>query len=260
MKETIFKIIVLAFLLGSFFSNTLSQINTENLYRTVPDSGLSFNAALNAVISRGNTEFSSLDANARIDYIADHYTIFTVGNIGYREGNERKIAHRGFAHIRYIHSISSWLSAESFVQKQFDAFTNLLDRNLFGLGARMFIIDQNIDSTGFAQRFMVGIGVMYENELLRVPQGYETEIPRSTNYLNYSLTISDGPVISAIAYYQPSLTYKNDWRALTTASVTFPLYKALSFISSLNYSFDNEPPQGIGKYDLEFSNGLRLAF
>jgi putative salt-induced outer membrane protein YdiY len=238
----------------------MAQVNTENMLPSSVQEGLNFSFAATAGLARGNSEFASLNTATRIDYIVPNdYTAFVVGNLDYREGNNQKIANRGFAHIRYIKQATELISPEVFVQRQFNAFTNLLDRSLGGGGVRFVFIDsQNTPDSILHIDFMLGIGAMYEKEVLRTPDRYTTEIPRSTNYLNFRLKSESGISLNSVVYYQPSLTYAEDWRFLSTAGLSFPILKNLSFIVNFNYSYDNEPPIGIEKYDLELSNGIRI--
>lgn len=241
-------------------SSLLAQVNTENMLPAADTEGLELALALTAGLNRGNSEFTSLGSNIRIDWQdSTSFTSFLVGNLEYKEGNDNKIAHKGFLHLRGIYRAWGWAAPEAFAQKQFNAFTNLIDRSLLGCGIR-FIIFESVgepDSVIHSD-LMIGVGAMYENELLRIPDGYRTEIPRSTNYINYKLRTPSGLGFSTVAYYQPSLTFASDWRFMTTASLTFPIVEGLSFIVNLDYSYDNEPPTGIQPYDLELTNGIRV--
>jgi hypothetical protein len=241
-------------------SSASAQVNTENMLPSADTEGLELSFALTAGLNRGNSEFTSLGSNIRLDWQdSSTFTSFLVGNIDYKEGNDSKIAHKGFLHLRGIYNLWDWAAPEAFAQKQFNAFTNLIDRTLLGGGIRFIIMDSEGEPDSVTHSdLMVGIGAMYENELLGSPAGYRTEIPRSTNYINYKLRTPGGIGFSTVAYYQPSLTFTDDWRSMATASLTFPIIKGLSFIVNFDYSYDNEPPTDINKYDYELTNGLRL--
>lgn len=216
--------------------------------------------SVTAGLNSGNNEYAALSSSIRMDYTVDRgLTTFLVGNLQYREGSDRKIANQGFLHYRFIHPITELISPELFLQRQFNAFTNLLDRSLGGSGIRFTIINSEDTPDSLTKAdLMIGIGVMYEKETLRRPDRYTTEIARSTNYINYKLLTPDGFGLSSVLYYQPSLRVSTDWRLLAKIGLMLPITKGVSFLVDLDYSYDNEPPIDIKNYDLALRNGITI--
>ena len=87
-----------------------------------------------------------------------------------------------------------------------------------------------------------------------------TRLVRSTNYINWTWQLDERITTSATGYYQLHLRHFQDYRILFEGSITFRLTTQLAFPLRVNLRYDNEPPTGIRKHDVEIFNGLRYTF
>src|SRR5690606_37656057 len=126
----------------------------------------------------------------RIDYAGSSYDFFLVGNYEFEEANEAKVVNKGFAHLRNILSLSPIFALEFFLQKEFNQFILLEDRNIGGAGLRMDLINLFSDSSD-AVEFFIGTGLMFENEKYNIPVSPETNLIRSTNYLTFKWQVNN---------------------------------------------------------------------
>ena len=81
-----------------------------------------------------------------------------------------------------------------------------------------------------------------------------------TNYINWTGRLDERITTSATGYYQAHLRRFQDYRILFEGSLTFQLTAKLAFPLRVNFRYDNEPPTGIRKHDVEIFNGLRYTF
>ena len=262
LKQSRFSIYLFLFLSAILiFQNAYSQVNTENLRRESLKPGWQTSIKLNYGLVDGNSEYSKLKTGARIDLNRKHNYFF--GVVDYQRGfqNNKVFINKGFIHFRNVHGMYRNLQWELFVQKEFNEFISLKDRNLVGCGitTNPHSLRQKQESNR-AFNFYFGIGLMWENELIDTTPKYETKIIRSTNYVTLKWKIDQRIDLGMVTYYQVDVKKSGDFRILSESSLTFYLTKSLSFQSSVNFRFDNEPPTYIKKYDIEMNNGVIFSF
>ncbi|MDP6751608.1 MAG: DUF481 domain-containing protein [Candidatus Poribacteria bacterium] len=104
------------------------------------------------------------------------------------------------------------------------------------------------------------MGAMWENELIDNKKLGEIEAStlRSTNFA-LIWPIDDRFSTATAGYFQMRPNNTNDFRLLVENGFGVRLSKRISLDVELNFRFDNEPPSGIEKHDLEFSNRLTLS-
>ncbi len=195
----------------------------------------------------------------RFDHITEKADYFIAGNYEFKEGNEKKIVNKGFAHLRAIVELSSLFDIEFFAQKEFNQFILLNDRNLAGSGLRTNLL--NFETKQSSLQLFLGTGAMYEREEYNTKPGVSVaNILRSTNYLTVDWRINKLVDFLLISYFQFDVKFIKDRRMLADASLNFRITDGLTFSASFNYRHDNQPAQSVKKYDLELVNGISYSF
>ncbi len=244
----------------SYCSPLAAQVNIftgETMKQMRLDPGWYNNIALDLTYRTGNTDLLTARGRFRSDYLSKRYHSFVFGSLQYgRRGGEFFI-NKGMSHARIIRRLTSHLLLESFAQKQFNASIRLSDRNLVGGGTRF---DLYPSSSKF--NIYLGIGAMWEHERIndKTEGVITTRIVRSTNYINWTGRLDEHITTSATGYYQFHLRRFQDYRILFEGSLTFQLTTKLAFPLRVNFRYDNDPPTGIRKHDVEIFNGLRYTF
>ena len=205
----------------------------------------------------GNTDLLTSRTRFRSDYLSKTYHGFVFGSLQYGRKDNAFFINKGMAHARIIRGLTSHLLLEFFTQKQFNESIRLSDRNLAGGGIRF---DLYPSSPKF--NIYLGIGAMWEHERIndKTDGVMTTHIIRSTNYINWTGRLAEHVTTSATGYYQFHLRRFRDYRILFEGSLTFQLTTKLAFPLRVNFRYDNEPPIGIRKHDVEIFNGLRYTF
>jgi putative salt-induced outer membrane protein YdiY len=247
-------------LLFLFFAiSAYSQVNTEAIRSSKIDDGFRSRIDLLFGLNSGNSEFISGEAKLRLDYIQSNYRTFLAGELAYKEGNNAVISDKGFLHGRYIYKLDSLLEPELFIQKEFNEFVLLSDRNLLGAGVRLTLSNTDFVADSSAEiDIYLGSGIMYEMEEINIIPTQITEIIRSTNYITITWKPSENFLLNSVTYFQVDINRLNDHRILNDTKLQFKITKAVSFVFNMNYRFDKEPPQGIREYDLELKNGITV--
>lgn len=247
-------------LLFFFFAiSAYSQVNTEAIRSSKIDDGFRSRIDLLFGLNSGNSEFISGEARLRLDYIQSNYRSFIAGEIAYKEGNNAVISDKGFLHGRYIYKLNELLEPELFIQKEYNEFVLLSDRNLGGAGIRFTLSNTDFIADSSAEFDMFfGTGIMYEMEEINIIPEQITEIVRSTNYLTVTWRPSETFLFNSVTYFQVDINRLNDHRILNDTKLQFKITKAVSFVFNMSYRFDKEPPLGVREYDLELKNGITV--
>lgn len=242
-----------------FTCDSLSQKNTEKFRDIKPDGFYhTTNLALN--MNKGNEEYVKYLGDYRVDLYSNNFITYMIFNFEYKEGNNRLITNRGFAHYRFIYNKGEIIEPELFSQLEYNDFLHLNKRFLLGGGLRFSFWDlQTVDSLHRIS-FETGIGIMYEYENVTDPVLPITKYIRSSNFLslryNYNKTIN----VFLVAYYQPHIKLIADYRILTENRFSFSINKNFAVFMALNLRYDSDPNPQLKDYDLEIANGITLTF
>ena len=244
----------------TFCSVLAAQVNIftdETMRQMQLKPGWYNSVALDLTYRAGNTDLLTARTRFRSDYLSKNYQSFIFGSLQQGRKDDTFFINKGMAHARIIWRSTEHFLFESFVQKQFNESILLNDRNLVGGGVRLAL---QPSSTRF--NVYLGIGAMWEHERINDKSIGEitTRLVRSTNYINWTWQLDERITTSATGYYQLHLRHFQDYRILFEGSITFRLTTQLAFPLRVNFRYDNEPPTGIRKHDVEIFNGLRYTF
>ncbi|MDB5032867.1 MAG: hypothetical protein JWQ98_108 [Chlorobi bacterium] len=236
-----------------------AQVNTEFLRRDSVRNGLHGQLGFTLAYQSGNSNFLTLAANGRIDWHAGALYTFLVANYERGRNDNDLFQNDGFLHLRLVYTLDSAVKLELFAQKEFNDFILLHDRQLAGAGVRLRVF-QTVGDSGALASLNVGVGGMFESELVDDPGLVRTSLVRSTNYLSFLWRINSRLGLNAVGYYQPALSRRADYRLLGEGGLAVALSDLLALTINVHYRFDNEPPVGVRRFDLGITNGLAVQF
>ncbi|MBS1911257.1 MAG: DUF481 domain-containing protein [Bacteroidetes bacterium] len=241
-----------------------AQVNTEAMRRELVANGVQSQLGATFEYASGNNTYADIGASYRFDLRSGPVYAFLVANYN-RGASSDDLLHKtdlyqndGFAHIRCIYSLDSVFRPEAFVQKEFNDFILLRDRDLAGAGLRMRLLNL-CDSTRTLQGDL-GIGGMFEYEHISSIPEETTRLFRSTNYIALRYSVAAGTSVGITTYYQIAPKDPHDFRVLADANLTVQLSTILSFTTSAHYRYDNDPPPAVKHYDMKIANGLGVTF
>lgn len=243
------------------------QVNTEEMRKPGVGDGFSGRAGFEFGLVSGNSDYFTVEPSLRVDFDADPVRLFF--DARYKRGVQggELFVHKGFVHLRGMRKISPVLTLESFLQKEFDDFLRLKDRNLAGGGLRIKLLDSDHENELMrkdetpapATDLYAGTGLMWENELLEESPS-AANLARSTSYISFSTRVPDKTSFSAVVYCQFDISAPSDNRLLLDAAFDFAFTSRLSFRASCRGRYDNRPPTDVKNHDLEITNGLSVSF
>lgn len=239
-----------------------AQVNTEALRGDKLKDGLSgsFSASMN--LHQGNTQILQTKVDARLDYFAQSKHLFTVANLHRGREADKPSINKGFIHLRGVQQLAAKLAIEGFTQIEFNEFIRLKNRILFGLGTRIWLLNKN------ELRLALGVGGMAEYERLYASstiagaeESLETNLIRSTNYLDLKWVINDHVILGGTTYLQPNIADFGNYRILWSSTLEVAFSTNLSLKIEAVIRYDSEPPMNVdSKYDLELTNGITYHF
>lgn len=258
-----------------------AQVNTESMRVGAEEPGWASTIDLSSSLQRGNTERDILGAGARVQYAWLHANgepetgeseetndedvqrptnvVFLTSNYSFTRLNENRFVNNALSHLRFIREHSARFSYEAFGQHQFNEFTRLEQRLLFGGGVRFRVLQ-----APRAEVFL-GTGYMLERETLdlpaALPDARRSEHHRSTNYMTVRYNSEDERLrLVETLYFQTRFDRAQDFRVLSETSFEIRLLRGLALAISLNVTHDSEPPTGVKETDVVLSNSLRYSF
>ena len=247
-----------------FASAQVNIFDAETARQMELGAGWYNNIALNLTAHAGNTDLLTLKTRFRSDYLAEKYHLFIMGNLHQGSKDSKSFINKALIHLRGIRSVSQDLAVETFVQKQFNDFIRLQDRNLVGGGFRIAPLGKVAKSESDKSfNLYIGIGLMWEDEVINDDSSeakIESNIIRSTNYVTWTWRIDERLTSAATGYYQFQPASLSDYRILFEGSIGFRLTKKLGLTTWVGFRYDNEPPTNVKKHDLEIVNGFNFTF
>ena len=147
----------IAMIFSLSITSLTSQVNTEAMRDNTNIPGAHHNLRASCSYISANSEILFINGNYRLDYNSmSQWKYFFIAKYNHAfEKSKDPFSNKGFGHVRGIYQLHPKLEIESFVQKEFNYFINLEDRELIGGGIR---------SNPFKKLF-IGIGAMYEKEI-----------------------------------------------------------------------------------------------
>ncbi len=238
-----------------------AQINTEMLREELDRTGFGNEVSFYMDYNSGNSNSNEIKTSYRGDYKANEFYTFVAGYLKYKFVEKDMVSHKGYAHLRFIYDKRDFWRPEAFSQTNFDRAANLDSRYLAGAGIRLNFIDpiDRADSSLKAE-LQIGAGAMWEREVLNYPERPETNLIRSTNYVNLNILFNPIFSVYTATYFQPAFENPSDFRIKNDSELRLKISKLLSMSVVVDYRFDNEPPPDVEKYDLEIETGINLTF
>ena len=234
-------------------SSLNSQVNTEAMRGDNLLPGVQHNLEFDFAYIAGNAELIELNGSYRADYVShSNWNGFFVWKYdrAFEKSREEKedftYTYKGFGHLRIVKPFMACTDVEGFLQKEFNHFIDLENRELAGFGFRVNPLKD----------LYIGLGIMSETEKYQyLPQ--EQNFLKSTNYLNYSFKFLEIFEMQNIMYYQFKVKKLEDYRILWDGKFIILGLKGISFHINYHYRYDKN---SINANYFEISNGLGFRF
>lgn len=249
-----------AFLLLLLWSCSAEAIvNIEGIHLSDPVEGWTTSLSVGVDGSSGNSDQLGASAGGRVQWHRNERTDYLILSYRYGKSGGRTDTNRGFVHLRHMHHLNRRVSLEAFVQGARDEFARLKLRGLAGGGSRLCLLDQAPHS-----RIFLGLGAMFEYELLRFQSGasdeLRTRLARANIYLSLKHRLTSNISVVSTTFYQPRVDEWADTRVLEQAALQVDVTSVLAFKVGLDVQYDSRPPQRVDTTDISYTTGLELSF
>ncbi|MFB0515582.1 MAG: DUF481 domain-containing protein [Candidatus Neomarinimicrobiota bacterium] len=260
-------IVCLGLLLGTLSE---AQVNTESMRRE--DLGPGFHVDLGGDVgyTDGNSNLFQNRSNLRFDYVRDWGQMFLVSYYRISKKDKAFFINKGFSHLRTVKNLRGAFYGEVFLQKEFNEFIQLQDRQLIGGGLRIkWNETEQFKALPEHLHLATGIGFMWEREEIDTgPDGTQGDpfhgslasLIRSTNYLVFNWTPKPSLGLLTTAYFQIDTRRISDYRVLARSTFNVAITKRLGLTLDMNLRYDSEPPGQVKAVDIDFSNGFSYKF
>ena len=233
-----------------FSSLIFCQVNTEAMRADNLSPGIHQEMNMSFSYISGNSEIMILRGDYRIDYQSqsDWSGHFITKYDRAFEKSEDDFTNKGFGQLRAVKQVFPRIQVESFLQKEFNYFIDLENRELIG---------GNVRFNPFKKLF-IATGTMNEKEVYQSEE--EQNFMKSTSYINYSVQLMDKVTLKNVLYYQFKLDAMDNYRILWDGTLSFQGSDWLSFYLSCNYRYDISKINPDGSSYFEITNGLGFHF
>lgn len=233
-----------------------AQVNVEPL-RSQLKEGQAINVRVSVAGQQGNTNGVQLSSGVFYG-LSGQRNLFYVqvsGDFGHTNG-ETQVA-RAFAHARYNRRVYAWLSGEVFGQWESDRFRRVQSRELFGLGPRFEIAQNEAVKVVYGASYMLEL--TERTDVVSASQRSRTQ-HRYNNYGTLLYHVSKQITLAETFYYQPRFDRLSDYWLLSVFSATFEVTPMLSSGLHLTVRHESNAPAPIKKTDSEIKSSLSLRF
>ncbi len=247
------KIISILLLLFGIFTNTKSQvINIE---------GKRFLKDTNGFVGRGDFVFNltqntqqilTFGINFHSQYRYNRHKILAISDLAVIKTPNQDYVNSGYQHLRYGYKLFPRLSAEAFLQAQYNRVLLLDYRYLAGIGPRVRIIKKD------RHKLYVGCMYMFEQQ----SQAFETikqQNHRMSSYVTFNIGLSKFD-FSSTTFYQPVLNDFENYRIASDNNIDVGINNHFNLKIGVNLLFDTRQPPGVPELVYVIRNGISFRF
>ncbi len=156
---------------------------------------------------------------------------FLIGNYSLINSSGSDLRNSWLLHLRFNYKLSRLFRIETFVQSQYNEFSNINRRNLVGAGVRFKLVSKENVS------LYIGNSYMYEQEKIDAINA-EFYNHRNSSYLSFNASIPKSNIeILNTVYYQPLYEDFSNYRILEQFKIEIPISDKFSINTTFNYSY-----------------------
>jgi len=156
---------------------------------------------------------------------------FLIGNYNLIHSAGSDLRNSWLLHLRFNYKLTSLFRIETFIQSQYNEFSNINRRNLVGAGLRFKLLSKE------KAALYIGNSYIYEHEKIDIinEKFYHH---RNSSYLSFNATVSKSNIeLLNTIYYQPLYEDFGNYRILEQFKIEVPINNIFSINTTFNYSY-----------------------
>lgn len=232
----------------TFVSRAQTIVNTYDLITPI-DSLWSATTELQGTFAAGNGVFTALNSGLGLGRTVNKKTqAWFLGGYNYASESGNAIYATGFTNLRLHYMAAENLQFQGFHQTQFNTALELNNRTLIG-----FNLAKKFKTKEFLYNLTTGIF----NEEEKYSDLTEKNLIRGNVATSVTTEVSDVDIHLTL-YYQPALSFLNDYRMLGELSLQFPISEQLEFEIESALRYDSDPHLDL--LPLDFSTVIGMVY
>ena len=230
---------------------SFAQVNTESMRGEPESTGITSFIQFDFDYISGNSEIFFLNGTFRFDYRRETgFHSFLTGTFDRSfEKSEEDFSNRGFTHFRITQPVKESVFGELYLQKEYNHYLDLQNRELIGCGLRWQPI----------KNFYLGNGLMQEMERYSF-LSRDNSFLKSTNYLTHSTEVNRSISFNNTFYYQFKLKSIDHFRILWDGELECYLASGVSYFMGIHLRYDKSDINPDGNTYMEVHNGIGIQF
>lgn len=229
-------------------------VNVESLRKQTDTTGFAGGIEFNGTFLDNDKVIYTFQLLPHIQYKWERDLLLIVGDYKLTKSENVSFEDAAFLHFRHNREFTDLFRWETFTQIQHNKVSKLEYRILAGSGPRLKLIGKEVF------RMYLGIIPMYQYERIQDEAGtLETNL-RLSNYLSFTINLSDQAVLYSTTYFQPIWNTWRDYRFFNEQKLSVKLIGNLNLTASSVYTWDNRPPEGAPPRTLQIKTGLLYGF
>ncbi len=213
-------------------------------------------ATLDAMLeaSGGNTETLDVETDATLQWATEFQRLRIMLGYDLERADGDDTADDTFVHLRHNRAFGQVVKSLLFVQWQRNPLQRLRSRLLLGAGARFDLVGEDHVHLRFGAAHMVEIErIVGEDDIEDTDQ-------RLSSFLDFAWRLPAGSTFTATTFVQPRWDRLDDMRAIAIAGLETPLGAGFSLTTTIDATYDSEPPDDVEEFDWELATGLRFRY
>ena len=250
MNKKLSLFILLSTLSYSFVSLEPSVVGEEKGFNGQVAFSIKYNEG------NSNSRAGSFSTKSQYTSTTNPWLIYLLGSYTYGESNKKKDTNDGTVHLRYIRTFTTNFDYEFFIQREFNEFQAIRERNLIGSNLRVNLFNH------FFDKYYFGLGLFssyLEPDTITIIDPVYRRI-KMNSYISFLKKINDNFSITYLGYYQPTLENFNDFRIFQTLQLSTTLTQKISLSLDIWHQYNATPYHNIKTTDIRSRLSLRYDF
>ena len=249
--------VVLALLLHAG-SAAAQIVNVQALFDEKAEPGPAASIELGGDWRTGSTQLFSVRGSLVGQLRSERSVWLGVIRGEYSFASGERIVSQVLEHVRYRREFTERVSAEAFVQHEYNEFRRLQFRALVGAGPRVVLFNE--EATGLT----FGVALMVEHERLRKDgepdAGDRYTDPRVSSYLLGRVNLMENIDLVETIYFQPRVTRPSDLRVLNETLFSVTPNPRVTVGIGFNLTYDSAPPATVPALDTQVRTTVGVKF
>ena len=245
------RVIIIILILTYFINTAQSQVLNIEQQRISDTAKFKADARFSFMFVNNNIKFINTRAKLNMQKLVKKDKYIFVGEYDYIYNGSIKILNNAYIHLRYNRTLTKNIIFEAYNQEQNNLQRGVLFRALFGAGIRFKLHN--------TKKFILNFGNSYMFEYEKTPEIINKNI-RMSSYVSEEIVLFKNISLIGTMYYQPIIGRVEDYRINAQANLKLIISKRTSFLLTLNYLYDSNPPIGITKTVSSIINEFVFTF